>query len=286
MFCAVTVVRYQLAESQKYNGKIISLDLDVVITGSLDRIFDRNESFVILCGANAENPCPYNGSVFMFDSGTHCNLWTEFSLAKAQTIPYYDFPDDQGWFWHMLPNAATWPCGSSYRHLCIPETGMAWIIAARCKNGRVSRLAIAEAIQASAVDQRQLEMIDKEKVALFIPPGLKKFKLDLFETIGKRIGKVVRHDPRLWMNSRPTPSQLLDALRHLDRSSKSGKQRTDFIYWDRGYLRRVFATWLPRGSEMGIRGGYYRWHLNCFQMQQIYDVPDDRWQFLQIECIQ
>ena len=101
-------------KAKKITGKIISLDLDVVITGTLDRIFDRNESFVILCGANAVNPCPYNGSVFMFDSGTHCNLWTEFSLAKAQTIPYYDFPDDQGWFWHVLPNAATWPCGSSF----------------------------------------------------------------------------------------------------------------------------------------------------------------------------
>ncbi len=94
-------------------GKILSLDLDVVITGKLDRIFDRDESFVILSGANAINPCPYNGSVFMVEAGTHANLWTEFSLDKAQTIKYYDFPDDQGWFWHMIPNAATWAAGMS-----------------------------------------------------------------------------------------------------------------------------------------------------------------------------
>jgi hypothetical protein len=52
-----------------------------------------------------------------------------------------------------------------------------------------------------------------------------------------------------------------------------------FIYWDRGYLRRVFATWLPRGIE----GGYYRWHVNAFQMTEIRDVPDDRWKALKLE---
>jgi hypothetical protein len=127
-------------------------------------------------------------------------------------------------------------------------------------------------------------MIVREKVALFIPPGLKKFKLDLFETIGKRIGKVVRYEPRQLDELPPDVVPIVGctpALRPwLDKWRRQGK---DFIYWDRGYLRRVFATWLPRGSEMGIRGGYYRWHLNCFQMPQIYDVPDDRWKFLRLE---
>ena len=127
-------------------------------------------------------------------------------------------------------------------------------------------------------------MIDRNKVALFIPPGLKKFKLDLFERIGRTIGKVVRNDPK-----------GLDTLPHdvipivgcspflrpwYDKWFATGR---NFIYWDRGYLRRVFATWLPRGRDMGIAGGYYRWHLNCHQMKQIYDVPDDRWKFLKLE---
>lgn len=55
------------------------------------------------------------------------------------------------------------------------------------------------------------------------------------------------------------------------------RKRT-FIYWDRGYLRRVFATWLPRGIE----GGYYRWQVNAFQMAEVRDVPDDRWRALNI----
>lgn len=100
-------------QRKNIKGKVVCLDLDMVITGRLDRIFDREESFVILKGANAANPCPYNGSVWMFEAGTHSRLWTEFSLEKAGKINFYEFPDDQGWFWHMLPNAATWQCGLS-----------------------------------------------------------------------------------------------------------------------------------------------------------------------------
>jgi hypothetical protein len=127
-------------------------------------------------------------------------------------------------------------------------------------------------------------MIDANKVALFIPPGLKKFKLKLFDDIGRKIGRVVRDDPK-----------RLDELPHdiipivgctpflrpwIERWQASGKT---WIYWDRGYLRRVFATWLPTGSNMGIPGGYYRWHINVPQMRQIYDVPDDRWKFLRLQ---
>src|SRR5258708_4389522 len=53
--------------------------------------------------------------------------------------------------------------------------------------------------------------------------------------------------------------------------------KRQWIYWDRGYARRVFATWLPRGQDCGM----YRWHLNSFQMQAIRDVPDDRWLAMQ-----
>lgn len=46
-----------------------------------------------------------------------------------------------------------------------------------------------------------------------------------------------------------------------------------WIYWDRGYNRRVFATDLPTGED----GGMYRWHLGSFQLQALRDAPGDRW---------
>ncbi len=104
----------QWQKKKNIEGKIVSIDLDVVVTGKLNQIFERNESFVVLGGANGKNPCPFNGSIWMLDAGQHANLWYEFSLDAAKQIKFYQFPDDQGWFWHMLPNAATWQVGKQY----------------------------------------------------------------------------------------------------------------------------------------------------------------------------
>ena len=127
-------------------------------------------------------------------------------------------------------------------------------------------------------------MIDASKVALFIPPGLRKFKLKLFEGIGAKIGRVVRDDPKRLDDLPPDIIPIVGctpALRPwIERWQASGKT---WIYWDRGYLRRVFATWLPKGSDMGIAGGYYRWHVNTPQMREVHDVPDDRWKFLRLD---
>jgi len=128
-------------------------------------------------------------------------------------------------------------------------------------------------------------MLDPKMVALFIPPGLAKFKLALFERIGRTVeragGIIVRHDYEALarLPSRVIPivgcSPPLQPLYAEWR--RTGRA---FIYWDRGYLRRVFATWLPKGAN----GGYYRWHINSFQMDVIRDVPDDRWKALALHA--
>jgi hypothetical protein len=46
-----------------------------------------------------------------------------------------------------------------------------------------------------------------------------------------------------------------------------------------GIFRRVFATWLPRGEN----GGYYRWHLNNFQLSEIRELPNDRFKALKTD---
>lgn len=124
-------------------------------------------------------------------------------------------------------------------------------------------------------------MIDPAKVALFVPNGLKKFKLDLFERIGRKIeaarGRLVRGDVAAL---EVLPNEIVPIigctpeLRPIILKWQSAGRA--FIYWDRGYARRVFATWLPRGEN----GGFYRWHLNSFQMQAIRDVPRSRWDAL------
>jgi hypothetical protein len=129
-------------------------------------------------------------------------------------------------------------------------------------------------------------MIDPSKVCLFIPAGLKQFKLDLFERIGGKIeqagGWVVRHDAGQLaelpndiipiVGCQPESTALITEWR------KTGRQ---WIYWDRGYFRRVFAASLPRGDN----GGMYRWHLNGFQLQHISQLPDDRWRAMRTDVL-
>lgn len=124
-------------------------------------------------------------------------------------------------------------------------------------------------------------MIDPSQVCLFIPPGLKKFKLNLFEHIGGKIeakgGRVVRQDFLLLANAARELTPIVGCTPELrpliDEWISRGQQ---WIYWDRGYARRVFATWLPKGEN----GGYYRWHVNSFQSQKIKERAPDRWNAL------
>jgi len=109
-------------EFQKAHGltdRIVCIDLDVIVTGKMDVLLNRAEDFIVLGGANAVNKCPYNGSIWMLRAGAHANVWYEFSLEaaaeamrKGGPTPMLEYPDDQGWFWHMFGNRApTWKVG-------------------------------------------------------------------------------------------------------------------------------------------------------------------------------
>jgi hypothetical protein len=129
------------------------------------------------------------------------------------------------------------------------------------------------------MDKATLEMIDPKRTALYIPNGLSRFKANLFDRIGSKLGRTVRGNVA---ELEALPSDVLPVVgcspeltELLKRWRETGRQ---YCYWDRGYARRVFATWLPRGEG----GGYYRWHLNAYQLRSIRDLPDDRWKALKI----
>lgn len=93
------------------DDRIVCLDLDTIICGPLDPLFDRPEKFLILRGCNTINPCPYNGSVMMLRAGCLSHIWSEFSLEAAKHIPQHEFSDDQGWLWHKMPICEGWDVG-------------------------------------------------------------------------------------------------------------------------------------------------------------------------------
>jgi hypothetical protein len=94
--------------------RVLVLDLDLIITGNIDHLFDGDEPFKILQGVNASNPCPYNGSVWRFDVGYRPDVWGDFSMEAAAKVPFDSFPDDQAWFAAKMPDAGAFG----------PETGV------------------------------------------------------------------------------------------------------------------------------------------------------------------
>lgn len=112
-FARLRMFANDFQEKNKLTGRIVCSDLDTVITGHLDPVFNRSEPFVILQGANSVNPCPYTGALIMLQSGHHSDVWDDFSLEKASSVPFHSFPDDQGWLWHKIPDAAGWKAGEN-----------------------------------------------------------------------------------------------------------------------------------------------------------------------------
>lgn len=113
--CLVRLIMFAPTWQEAYQipagDRIVCLDLDLIIIGNLDPLFDREEDFVILQGANAVNPCKFNGSVWMLRAGAHPEVWSDFSLEAASKVPYFAYPDDQSWMEFKMPNAAGWECG-------------------------------------------------------------------------------------------------------------------------------------------------------------------------------
>lgn len=112
-FCRLRQFDPDWQKRHGFDDRIVGLDLDAIITGQLDPLFDRQESFLILKGANAVNPNPFNASVTMLRPGYHAGVWKTFSMDAAKMIRFHEFPDDQGWIWHRLPDATGWNVGRS-----------------------------------------------------------------------------------------------------------------------------------------------------------------------------
>lgn len=82
-------------------GRVLYLDLDVVITGSLDSLLDHPGSFVIMDNDYVPG---FNSSVMLFDVGAQPHVWSRFADREGK---YLD--GDQDWMALMIPDAAVWP---------------------------------------------------------------------------------------------------------------------------------------------------------------------------------
>lgn len=91
---------------------LINVDIDTVVTGDLNPVVDRTEPFVIMQGANTANPCPYNGALILLQPGYASFVWDTFKTDAP--MPFFEYPDDQGWLHYTLPGAPGWVVGPEH----------------------------------------------------------------------------------------------------------------------------------------------------------------------------
>lgn len=91
-----------------FGPRIVSIDLDTVITANIDHLFQRDEPFVIWRGSTGTTP--YCGSLWMLDIGYRPDVFHSFdySLAKELRAKRGFIGSDQAWMAYMIEGAATW----------------------------------------------------------------------------------------------------------------------------------------------------------------------------------
>jgi hypothetical protein len=97
--------------AQWFGERFVSLDLDVVLTGDLRPLWDREEDFVAWGDTNPQPGSHYNGSMMLLRANTRTHVWTDFdpetSPQKAKAARC--FGSDQGWISYRLgPGEAKW----------------------------------------------------------------------------------------------------------------------------------------------------------------------------------
>lgn len=110
--CYKRLLAFSQEIEQVFGKRFISFDLDVVIRGNIDDIIGREGDFRILKGAAS----PYNGSMWMMDTGARKEIWEEFDplmspeqarKAKMPSGKHY-YGSDQAWISYRLKDEKTW----------------------------------------------------------------------------------------------------------------------------------------------------------------------------------
>jgi hypothetical protein len=114
--CFRRIAMFRPDAANIFGKRFVSMDLDCVISGSLDPLFDRPEDFVMYRGTTADRP--YNGSMLMLTAGSRPHVYNDFTPEKAVIAGQQYLGSDQAWISYALGwGEATWS---------VPEGVQAW----------------------------------------------------------------------------------------------------------------------------------------------------------------
>jgi hypothetical protein len=114
--CYRRLVMFKRDAAKTFGKRFVSIDLDCIVGGPLDPLFDRPEDFVIFKGTDSSRP--YNGSMMLLSAGARPQVYEQFDQAGADASGAEFFGSDQAWLAHVLgPGEATWSEADGVWHL-------------------------------------------------------------------------------------------------------------------------------------------------------------------------
>ena len=139
-------------------GKVLFLDLDVVITGSLDELFEFDAPLNIIAGyAKRNKETDYNSSVFLFRAGALPGIWHEFQKNRASLLE--ELPGDQAWITRATKSLGTpvtvWPSG--------------WMVSFKkhCDSARQQRFGRIGRVLGLGLDNKPAKVPEGAKIVVF-----------------------------------------------------------------------------------------------------------------------
>jgi hypothetical protein len=105
--CYRRLVMFKRDAAKTFAKRFVSMDLDCVVGGPLDPLFDRPEDLVLFKGTNPARP--YNGSMMLIKAGCRPQVYEEFDQSGADASGEAFLGSDQAWLAQCLGfGEATW----------------------------------------------------------------------------------------------------------------------------------------------------------------------------------
>jgi hypothetical protein len=106
--CLRRISMFRPDAAEIFGPRFACMDLDAVIAGSLDPLFDVRNDFKMMIGT-APKIRPYNGSMMLMTAGTRPQVYTEFTPERATLAGKHFLGSDQAWIAFSLGwGEATW----------------------------------------------------------------------------------------------------------------------------------------------------------------------------------
>lgn len=105
--CLRRIAMFAPDAAKSFGERFVCMDLDCVVTGQLDPMFETDAPFKIAVGTGKGRP--YNGSMMLITAGARSQVYERFTLAGAIEAGKTFVGSDQAWIMHCLgPKEAVW----------------------------------------------------------------------------------------------------------------------------------------------------------------------------------